>query len=222
MGIDSGGRGEQHGIREGAGGDQLPPRGTRPDRTTRYIETTRGILSYLELAPFLAENVAIVEARIYRGEFNNIPLGEEILRQLHREISSDLVPQWGGHWRTVDVCVGNLRPVPPHRLHEVMREYSLDLQARWEAASSEISDLTLELLAFAEGRFLSIHPFTDLNGRVVRLFLREILRRLDFPQVSLTPAEESKKRDYYSALEASDQLDFRPLINIWRTRLAER
>ena len=60
-----------------------------------------------------------------------------------------------------------------------MRDYALDLQARWPAAASGKSDLLLELLAFAEGRFLTVHPFRDFNGRTIRVFLLELLRRLD-------------------------------------------
>ena len=59
-----------------------------------------------------------------------------------------------------------------------MRTYTADLNARWPDASASLSDLTLEFLAFAEGRFLTVHPFRDFNGRTIRLFLLELLRRL--------------------------------------------
>jgi hypothetical protein len=45
------------------------------------------------------------------------------------------------------------------------------------------------LLTLAEGRFLPVHPFQDFNDRTIRLFLLEILRRLDLPPVVLTPEE---------------------------------
>jgi len=54
-------RGPEHGVREGAGGDLPPPRDTRPDRATRFIETALGTLAYSELAPILAERVLRVE-----------------------------------------------------------------------------------------------------------------------------------------------------------------
>lgn len=37
---------------------------TPPDRNTRFIETTRGVLSYSQLAPLLAERVLRVEMDI--------------------------------------------------------------------------------------------------------------------------------------------------------------
>jgi len=80
--------------------------------------------------------------------------------------------------------------------------------------------LTLEFLAFAEGRFLSIHPFQDFNGRTIRLFLLETLRRLDLPRVVLAPESVTERNEYFLALEAADRADWRPLVDIWANRLA--
>lgn len=97
------------------------------------------------------------------------------------------MPDWAGRWRTIAVRVGNLEAPPPHQIPILMRDYGADLLARWPMASATTGDLTLELLAFAEGRFLIIHPFQDFNGRTIRLFLLELLRRLDLPRVILAP-----------------------------------
>jgi len=67
--------------------------------------------------------------------------------------------------------------------------------------------LALETLAFTEGRLLTIHPFVDLNGRVTRVWLREILHRARLPQVELTATAETDRNKYFAALEAADRLD---------------
>jgi CRISPR-associated endonuclease/helicase Cas3 len=100
-----------------------------------------------------------------------------------------------------------------------MRDYALDLEARWEESSGSISDKTIEFLSYAEGRFLTIHPFEDFNGRTIRVFLTELLRRLDLPRVVLAPALESDRSAYFNALEAADHHDFSILNKIWRERL---
>lgn len=216
---DSSRCGTEHGIREGAGGDQPPPRDTRPDRATRFIETALGTLSYSELAPILAERVLRVEARIYGGDFEGRNLDEHLLSELHGLMCADLVPDWAGKWRAIEVRVGNLEPPLPHKIPVLMRDYGADLSARWPDASAGLSHLTLECLAFAEGRFLTIHPFTDFNGRTIRLFLLEILRRLDLPRVVLAPESEAERQSYFQALEAGDRADWQPLTSIWETRL---
>ncbi|MFN0075469.1 MAG: hypothetical protein ACKVY0_03230 [Prosthecobacter sp.] len=74
-------------------------------------------------------------------------------------------------------------------------------------------------LFFAEGRFLTIHPFRDFNGRTIRLLLTELLRRLDLPRVTLAPEGEAARAAYFLALEAADRFDWQPLMEVWNERL---
>ena len=220
LGSDSAGCGSEHGLREGACGDREDHRDTRPDHATRFIETTQGTLSYTELAPLLADRVTIVEAAILAADYAAQPLDEWLILDLHRHICGDLVPEWAGKWRDIEVTVGRLKPALPFQLPMLMCDYGLDLQARWQAAVSGEMEPLLEFLAFAEGRFLTVHPFRDFNGRTIRLFLTELLRRLDLPRVTMAPAEESARHTYFSALEAADQCDWQPLISLWNERLS--
>lgn len=220
LGEHPGAGGTEHGFRGRAGELGDPARSTRPERATRCIETTRGVLSYSQLAPLLAGQVVAVQADIERGVYGPRPLEESLLLEFHRRIAGDLVPEWAGRWRAVAVQVGNLQPPPPHAVPVRMHDYCRDLQARWPEAAVSLGSLTLEFLAFAEGRFLTVHPFQDFNGRVIRLFLSELLRRLDLPPLRLEAEGESERAAYFAALEAADQNDFRPLLEIWKQRLA--
>ena len=218
LGGDSAGCGAEHGVRAGAGGGDADSRETRPDRATRFIETTQGILSYTELAPLLADRVTVVEAAILAGSYAGMALDEALVLDLHRGVCGDLVPEWAGQWRDIEVSVGRLQPPPPFQLPMLMRDYVCDLQARWAAAAEEVGELTLEFLAFAEGRFLTIHPFRDFNGRTIRLFLTELRRQLDLPRVELAPEGEAERAAYFLALEAADGRDWGPLVEVWRAR----
>ena len=213
--------GGEHGLREGIrlGGEDS--RDTRPDRATRFVETTRGILSYTELAPLLSDRVTALEADLLKGVFASAALDETLILDLHRAIAGDLVPDWAGRWRDIAVTVGKLEPPPPHQVAVLMRDYTRDLQARWPGATADNSGLLLELLAFAEGRFLTIHPFRDFNGRTIRVFLIELLRRLDLPRLQLAPQTEAGRAEYFTALEAADRYDWQPLAAIWQHRFTE-
>jgi fido (protein-threonine AMPylation protein) len=129
----------------------------------------------------------MTEAAILAGDYAAQPLDEALVLKLHRRVCADLVPEWAGKWRDIEVRVGRLQPPPPFQLPMLMRDYVSDLQARWAEAAAEVGELTLEFLAFAEGCFLTIHPFRDFNGRTIRLFLTELRRRLDLPRVELAP-----------------------------------
>lgn len=194
-------------------GDTTPPGGA-----PRFIQTTRGLLSYSQLAPLLAERVLRVETAIASGNYAEQELQGDLLFRFHSEIAGDLVPEWAGHWRDAEVRVGEHHPPPPYRVPMLMRDYGEDLRTRMENASGRMDALLLELLAFAEGRLLSIHPFNDFNGRVARLFLRELLRRLDLPPVDLAPADEAGRSDYFAALRAGDGNDWQLLMRIWEQR----
>ena len=100
-----------------------------------------------------------------------------------------------------------------------MRDYFADLNARLAALREADDPLLLELLAFAEGRLLSIHPFPDFNGRVSRLFLAELLRRLELPAVELAPTSPASRKRFLAALHAADKLEWQPLIDLWKERI---
>lgn len=193
--------------------------GTNPSRdaSTRWLETSRGVLSYAALAPLLAERVVRVQERIEAGEFAARSLDEALVLDLHREFCGDLVPDWAGRWRSVAVQVGAHVPPAPHEVPLRMRDYLLDLRARFEHA--ETLELLPELLAFAEGRLLTIHPFADFNGRLTRLWLWELLRRLNLPPVELAPSRATEVQHYLVALRAADGADFAPLTSVWQRRL---
>ncbi|MBX3733101.1 MAG: Fic family protein [Verrucomicrobiae bacterium] len=210
----------EHGLR-GRTGEPETPGGTPPDRDTRFVETTRGILSDAELAPFLGERVLACEEAIVTGAFADRPLDEHLLLEFHRRIAGDLVHEWADRWRAIEVQVGNLRPPPPYRLPHLLWDYAAGLSARWGEVFPIASPLTLETLAFAEGRPLTLHPFVDFNGRGTRLRQREILHRALLPQVELAATGETNRNEYFAALEAAGRRDWQPLSAVWQRRFEQ-
>ena len=192
---------------------------TQPPHATRFVKTTRGILSYSQLAPLLAERVLRVLQDIEDGVFATRPLDESFLLDFHRKICCDLTPDWAGRFRATEVKVGQHSPPPAHQVPMLVRDYFAGLNVRLADLSAGRETLLLETLAFAEGRLLFIHPFSDFNGRATRLLLAEILRRQELPPVELAPTNETARRNYIQALEAADKLDWKPLIEFWQKRL---
>jgi CRISPR-associated endonuclease/helicase Cas3 len=199
----------------------MAPDTTPPGGATRYVQTTRGLLSYSQLAPLLAEQVLRVERDIAAGTFARRSSFPDLILAFHSEIAGELCPEWAGQWRNAEVRVGEHHPPPPYRVPMLMSDYGEDLRVRLSNASGRMDNLLLETLGFAEGRLLSIHPFTDFNGRVTRLFLRELLRRLELPPVDLVPTNTAGETAYRAALRAGDGLDWRPLMQIWQQRFEQ-
>jgi len=210
----------QHGVRGGAGGPTDAGSRTRaPHSATRYLDTTQGVLSYAQLAPHLARRVEALQHAIGEGELDTQGLSEALFLDLHRRLCGDLTPDFAGRWRATDVVVGSHEPPPAFQVAQQMREYVRDLAARLAHLPEQPDDLWLEALAFAEGNLLSIHPFTDFNGRVTRVFIDWLTRRLKMPDVDPTPDEGEATERYLAALRAGDRRHWQPLMDIWRERL---
>ena len=116
LGGDSAGCGAEHGLRAGAGAGGDDSRDTRPDRATRFVETTLGVLSYTQLAPLLAERVTRLEAALLAQAFAPRPLDESLLTEFHARICGDLTPEWAGKWRAFPGSIplpAIEKPLPP-------------------------------------------------------------------------------------------------------------
>ena len=172
-----------------AGGRSVDSGTTRPSHSaTRYIETSAGILSYREFAPLLAERVADTELAISDRRFADLPFCD-LLLELHRCICADLTPDTAGRWRVRDVRVGEHQAPPHWYVPMLMHNYAADLDARLAGLDRDSGEQLIDDLAFAEGRLLHVHPFEDFNGRVSRLFLIELLYRLDLPVITSCPTD---------------------------------
>jgi hypothetical protein len=105
---------------------------TQPPHATRFVETTRGVLSYAQLAPLLAERVLLVQQDIEDEVFAHRPLDESLLLGFHRALCGDLTPNlriersfsprfaprtvWiGNPWSR---CGKNESKRPPERTHK--------------------------------------------------------------------------------------------------------
>lgn len=221
-GSDSTPRGPLDGDGGGTGRREPDPGTTRPPHAaTRYLDTTLGVLSYQELALHLSDRVADTEHAIALRAFAAHPLDEALFLGLHRRICGDLTPGIAGRWRTRDVQVGEHHPPPSWRVAILMHEYAADLAVRVEHAPENTEQRLLETLAFAEGQLLHIHPFEDFNGRVTRLFLVELLYRLELPIIDPAPVPGADTERYFAALAAYDRRDNQPLIAIWRERFEQ-
>lgn len=198
----------EHGVRARAGEPALVANATRtPADATRSFDTAQGRLSYAELAARLAAPLLEIDVRQRRGEYAERALNEALLLGLHAELSGALFPQDAGRYRQRSVQVGAHEPPPPSEVGQRMRDYIGNLSERMQYLSGEADDLLLEFLAYAEGEMLSIHPFPDLNGRMSRLWLTELLRRLKLPPVDVVPASDAFRARYLDALGAADRRD---------------
>lgn len=132
------------------------------------------------------------------------PLHQRSLLAAHRVLMQGLIAD-AGRFRVTQVGVlhrqrvAHLAP-PPHRVRDLMRSLFHFLRG-----PKDVSPIVQALVFHYELEL--IHPFTDGNGRIGRLWQHALLLRAS-PVFAHVPAESlirEHQADYYAALAASDR-----------------
>jgi fido (protein-threonine AMPylation protein) len=142
-------------------------------------------------------------------------LSPELVLLFHRLTCFDLPSRAVGQFRTRDVWLGNLegriathvQPPSPEQVADLL----IALCEDWRKVYTGLRNQALKLDAVAKfhANFLLIHPFVDGNGRVARaLLMQQCLDLFGKADMSLM----GKGADYYSALQAADAKNYRPLV----------
>lgn len=153
----------------------------------------------------ILENKVIPEGASYRdfqecvslnrtiNKFRKISdLSLDLVLSIHRELTVDLLDDCNsGKIRNCPVYISNCLHVPPSN------EKVLDLlNASIDKFNSSKRGL-IDIFIF-KLEFVSIHPFTDGNGRTSRIIMNGLLENLGYPRLIIS---DKNKKFYYKALE---------------------
>lgn len=115
-----------------------------------------------------------------------------IILHWHRMLFKEADPEIAGRIRKHNVAVaGSKAEFPnPIELEILLREF-----IRWY---NKAKLHPLEIAALAHLKFVSIHPFTDGNGRISRILMNFILKKNRFPMLDIPYLNRD---NYYTSLE---------------------
>jgi len=145
---------------------------------------------------------------------SNEEIAETKILHLHGLIMSNIAED-AGKYRTTAVMIGGAVFTPP-RSSEV-RSKMLELLEWLRKNPDEYKPV--ELAAVFHHRFISIHPFTEGNGRTARLLMNAILMKHGYPFIVIVPKQDRPK--YLQALMDADLGNRKPFVN-FIGRCAER
>jgi Fic family protein len=138
------------------------------------------------------------------------PVGETIVRELHRRIVARSEPEIAGiyspHRRRI---AGSPVVFPnPVKIPELMQEFGRVLEA---------APATPEAAFDPHFRLTAIHPFSDGNGRTARLLMNLVLLRGGYPPIAVRPED---RKIYLDTLECGSPTDdLRPFHTFMHERL---
>ncbi|MEK6974098.1 MAG: Fic family protein [Nanoarchaeota archaeon] len=114
----------------------------------------------------------------------------------HKKLFHDTRPDIAGMTRKHQVMIARSKFIPPlpaeldHLLHEFFKWYNINKKRL----------NPVELAALVHLKFVTIHPFSDGNGRISRLMMNFVLNEHRYPMFNI---EYINRNSYYNALERS-------------------
>jgi Fic family protein len=182
----------------------------RLEGTSSSDETIREIANMEEAMNFIDKNVKL------------LPLDRAFIGELHRLTVKDLTPAPNGEgdktpgvYRQKNVSIAGSNHKPPEYLQ--VNDYMDELIGLLNQQTSPKYDLIKT--AIAHHRFVWIHPFTNGNGRVVRLFTYALLVKQGFHVdtgriLNPTAVFCNDRNMYYQHLSEADSGDDKDII-VW-------
>ena len=123
-------------------------------------------------------------------------LSLQLVLYWHRELFKETKPDIAGQIRRHGVRITGSRFVPPSpvELQPMLQDFF-----GWHGRSARKMH-SVELAALVHLGFVTIHPFTDGNGRISRLMMNYVLNKNRYPMLNI---EYKNRNSYYRALERS-------------------
>jgi|SRR3989344_1099801 len=126
----------------------------------------------------------------------NKDISLQIILYWHKKLFEQTKKDIAGRIRTHQVAISGSKFMPPFpaELNILLREFFQEYHKNQDKIHP------VELSALVHLKFVTIHPFSDGNGRISRILMNFILNKYQYPLLDI-PYE--KRTGYYNALERS-------------------
>jgi cell filamentation protein len=143
-------------------------------------------------------------------------LGESAFKYCHHSLFNGIY-SWAGQYRKDEVVVTN-RNFPtmhPSDIEEAMNKFCRGFASKYLKLINNDKTKMVEALTFAHSQLAWIHPFSDGNGRTMRLYLELVARTRGFDfNLKKAISTLSNKRYYHYAVRRAINRDSKHLKSI--------
>lgn len=192
---------------------------TKPKGSTSFKETKFGIVSRSELVKLEAEGVRRGLKFIKTLSKKDCFISKELILNIHKKSFGWIFPKWAGKFRQIEVKVSDYSPPDFYEAPVLIKQFCDNLNERLKhlPPKAEVDNYLKEvvgLTAWAQHRFVWIHPFNDYNGRTARLLTNFIFLKLGLPLLEIKVENKKDRERYVKAMQLADKDDYLPLEEI--------
>lgn len=149
---------------------------------------------------------------------NKEPLSIELIKKIHKECFGDILQNYAGAFRTIQVEYSGKEAPHFSKVHEMVQNLVSDTEYALEQLPAKVSDAYITdmtgLLALFQHRFVVIHPFVDYNGRMSRMFTNYLLMREELPTIEIPVTTNLLRKQYIQALQKADEGNYQALQDV--------
>ncbi|MCX6816119.1 MAG: Fic family protein, partial [Candidatus Aenigmarchaeota archaeon] len=137
----------------------------------------------------------------YKGDVN-----EKLVLKIHSFILKNIDNKNAGNYRKVNVFIygEDVKFPSPKEVPGKIREL-----IRWYKTNKSVIH-PIDLAIIFSMKFVSIHPFTDGNGRVSRLLMNYILRKNHYPEINIYVKDRA---NYIKAVRKANEESYEMIID---------
>ena len=185
---------------------------------TSWKETRLGILPRSKVIQLEIQGTQKGLLLLQQIAKNIEPLSIELMKNIHKECFGDILQNYAGVFRTIQVEYSGKEAPHFSKVHEMMQNFMDDTEHALKQLPSNVSDAYItdmaELLALFQHRFVVIHPFVDYNGRISRMFTNYILMREKLPTIEIPVPTSLLRKKYIQALQKADEGNYHALQDV--------
>lgn len=179
---------------------------SRIEGSSLSLNDTKGLFLH-NITPKNKPVKDVKESEGYRHAFYSMlqfkgQLSLKVVNRWHEMMFKDTMEYIAGKIRVHKIIVAGSRAVFPHPedLPKLLRDFF-----NWYRKEEKKTN-PVELAALVHFKFVSIHPYSDGNGRISRLLANYVLKRHGYPLLNIKFGD---RMAYYKSLESS-QINSKP------------
>lgn len=122
---------------------------------------------------------------------------------------------WAGEYRSVNVSKSDFPFAAAGRIPALMSDFQRDVLARCTPCRFLNRQEVVDALAQVHVEIVLIHPFRDGNGRIGRALAILMALQAGLPQLDFTPIAKKGRDQYFWAIQAGLDQNYRPMAGIF-------